>query len=364
MSQSVERFSNRVENYIRYRPGYPTEVLTLLESECGITQQSVIADIGSGTGKLSEIFLQQGYSIIGVEPNAVMREAAEKLLEKYGRFTSVNGTAEDTTLLDASVDLITAGQAFHWFNPRRTKVEAARILKPGGWVALIWNDRKLASTPFLQDYEALLLKYGTDYKEVRHDQAEGAIDEFFYPDKPILQIFTNTQVFDFDGLKGRVQSSSYTPEPEHPNFHTMMLDLRSVFDKHEQNGHVVFEYDTKVFYGPRPKLNEQAMKDERRSAERFSLKVPVKWEGMAAAAQAYLDDISMNGCFINTLGEVDLGEVITVHVHLPSGSWLPLRGQVTSYQPTIGFGMVFSSLTEEEKDGLRVLIRYALNWRE
>jgi SAM-dependent methyltransferase len=255
MSQSVERFSSRVENYLKYRPTYPVEVVQLLENECGLTQHSVIADLGSGTGKLSEVFLQNGYSIIGVEPNAPMREAGEKLLSTYAKFSSVNGTAEDTTLSESSVDLIIAGQAFHWFDPAKAKVEAARILKTDGWIALIWNDRKLATTPFLKDYEALLLKYGTDYKEVRHDRAESAIDEFFAPAKPKLAIFPNEQIFDHDGLRGRVLSSSYTPEPDHPNFSAMMLDLKSVFDKHQQNGRIVFDYDTKVFYGPRQEIS-------------------------------------------------------------------------------------------------------------
>jgi len=258
MSQSVERFSSRVENYIKYRPTYPLEVVHLLENECGLTTQSIIADLGSGTGKLAEVFLEHGYSIIGVEPNAPMREAGEKLLSNYAKFTSVNGTAEDTTLSDSSVDLIIAGQAFHWFDPQKAKVEAARILKPDGWVALIWNDRKLATTPFLADYEALLLKYGTDYQEVRHDRAESAIDEFFSPIKPKLATFPNSQIFDHDGLRGRVLSSSYTPEPDQPNFPAMMLDLKAVFDKHQQNGRVVFDYDTKVFYGRRPEIAQQA----------------------------------------------------------------------------------------------------------
>jgi ubiquinone/menaquinone biosynthesis C-methylase UbiE len=255
MSQSVERFSSRVENYIKYRPGYPLEVLEFLEAKCGITRQSTIADIGSGTGKLAELFLDHGYSVIGVEPNAGMREAAENLFRDVPTFTSVNGTAENTTLPDSSVDLLTAGQAFHWFDPQLARVEAARIVKPDGWVALVWNDRKLTSTPFLKDYEALLLKYGTDYQEVRHDQAEKRIAEFFFPAEFNLQIFPNVQLFDFDGFRGRVLSSSYTPEPDHPNFQPMMLDLKSVFDKNQQNGHVVFDYDTKVFYGHVPQAS-------------------------------------------------------------------------------------------------------------
>jgi len=249
MSQSVERFSSRVENYVKYRPNYPTPIIPFLKSESVLTDSSLIADIGSGTGKLTELFLQNGNTVFGVEPNPGMRTAAERLLQAYSNFRSVDGTAEKTSLADSSVDLITAGQAFHWFNPSLARVEATRILKPDGWAVLIWNDRKLQSTPFLEAYEALLLKYGTDYQDVRHDKAEGAITEFFGADEVKLKIFPNKQVFDFDGLKGRVQSSSYTPEPAHPDFPAMIHQLEVIFRNHEKDGQVVFDYDTKVFYG-------------------------------------------------------------------------------------------------------------------
>jgi len=249
MSQSVERFSSRVENYIKYRPNYPTDIIPFLKSESVLTDSSLIADIGSGTGKLTELFLKNGNTVFGVEPNQGMRASAERLLQAYSNFRSVDGTAEQTSLADSSIDLITAGQAFHWFNPSLARVEATRILRPHGWAVLIWNDRKLQSTPFLEAYEALLLKYGTDYQDVRHDKAEEAITEFFAPGDVKLKTFPNKQVFDFDGLKGRVQSSSYTPEPAHPNFPAMIQDLEVIFRNHEKDGQVVFEYDTKVFYG-------------------------------------------------------------------------------------------------------------------
>lgn len=249
MSQSVERFSSRVENYVKYRPGYPSEILNLLKTECGLTVESTIADLGSGTGKLADVFLRHGYSVIGVEPNAGMRAAAEQILGVYSNFTSLNGTAESTTLPNSSIDLITAGQAFHWFDQRLTRLEATRILKASGWVALIWNDRKLDTTPFLRDYESLLLKYGSDYQEVRHDKAEGEIAKFFDGDQVTLKIFQNEQVVDLDGLRGRVLSSSYTPEPDNPSFQPMMDELELLFEKHQANGRVVLDYDTKVFYG-------------------------------------------------------------------------------------------------------------------
>ncbi|HKR21787.1 MAG TPA: class I SAM-dependent methyltransferase [Pyrinomonadaceae bacterium] len=249
MSGSVERFTSRVEDYAKYRPGYPTAIVELLTTDCGMTPESIIADVGSGTGKLSEIILANGNVVIGVEPNEAMRVVAEKIFKDEPRFRSVDGTAEATTLPDASVDLIVAGQAFHWFDPLKTRQEWIRVLKPNRWAVLIWNDRKLETTPFLNDYEQLLKEFGTDYGEVRHDKGLPMIEQFFASDPFVLRGFPNTQVFDFDGLRGRVRSSSYTPEPDHPSFEPMMHRLEAVFDKHQENGYVNFDYETKVFYG-------------------------------------------------------------------------------------------------------------------
>jgi SAM-dependent methyltransferase len=249
MSQSVERFSSRIADYIKYRPGYPREIVTLLKAECGLTSDSVVADIGSGTGKLTELFLANGNVVFAVEPNAGMRSAAEQLLASFPNFKSINGNAESTVLENSSVDFITAGQAFHWFDPDTFKLEARRILKANGWVVITWNARKLVSTPFLEDYEQLLLTYGTDYQAIRHEKAEDLIPQFFAPGASQVAVFPNRQVFDFEGLKGRLRSSSYTPEPGHPGFEPMIDELRNVFDRHQTNGNVIFEYDTKVFYG-------------------------------------------------------------------------------------------------------------------
>jgi len=246
---SVERFSSRVENYIRYRPGYPAEILSALRSECGLSPDSVIADVGSGTGKLSELFLMNGNQVIGVEPNEAMRQAAERLLHQYSNFRSIDGSAEATSLGKSSVDFVTAGQAFHWFDPHKARLEFERILKPGGWVVLVWNLRLVDTTPFLRAYEAVLLKYGTDYEQVRHENAAPAIQQFFAPREPVVRTFPNRQVFDFDGLKGRVLSASYTPEPEHRNFAPMIDELKQVFEEHQINGHISFDYETQVFFG-------------------------------------------------------------------------------------------------------------------
>ena len=250
MNRPTLRFASRVENYIKYRPGYPRDVVTTLAKECGLTNQSIISDIGSGTGILSELFLKHGNRMFGVEPNREMREAGARLLKKHTRFTSIDATAEGTTLADHSIDFVTAGQAFHWFDRQPARKEFARILKPDGWVVLIWNDRQSDSTPFLQAYEQLLVDYATDYAAVNHKQIDNnAIGAFFAPGPFVLRQFDSRQVFDFEGLKGRLLSSSYTPEPGHPNYQAMVDTLRALFDKYQANGKVAFEYVTLLYYG-------------------------------------------------------------------------------------------------------------------
>jgi len=209
----------------------------------------VIADIGSGTGKLTELLVRNGNQVFGIEPNEAMRQAGEDLLRGYPRFHSVAGSAEDTTLPANSVDIVTAGQAFHWFDPYKARVECCRILKASGWAVLIWNDRKLETTPFLNDYEQFLQDFGTDYNEIRNDKSVQTIKEFFAPEKINFASFPNHQLFDYDGLRGRVLSSSYTPEPDHPNFEPMLRRLEEIFQKHAQDGLVKFDYETKVYFG-------------------------------------------------------------------------------------------------------------------
>ncbi|HEV7889528.1 MAG TPA: class I SAM-dependent methyltransferase [Pyrinomonadaceae bacterium] len=246
----TRRFSNRVEDYIKYRPDYPRAVVGLLEDECGLTRESVVADVGSGTGILSELFLSAGVRVYGVEPNREMREAGERLLAAYESFVSVDGRAEETTLSAASVDFVTAGQAFHWFDPAQARREFRRILRDGGWAVLVWNDRRTEGTQLLAEYERLLLEYGTDYKEVSSKwAAEESIKTLFGAGEVRTKTFDNEQVLDFDGLKGRLASASYAPVPGHPNHEPLMRELAALFESHQRGGHVVVEYDTKVFYG-------------------------------------------------------------------------------------------------------------------
>ena len=245
----TRRFSSRVENYVRFRPGYPKEILALLKSQCGMTAGSVIADIGSGTGKLTELFLENGNPVFGVEPNREMREAGERLLKNFATFTSVAAAAEETTLPNASVDFIVAGQAFHWFDRRRCRKEFARILKPGGWIVLIWNDRKTEATPFLHEYEKLLQNYATDYSKVDHKNIDDMVVHEFFGYAPRKAKIPSAQHFDFEGLKGRLLSSSYAPDQGQPGHAEMLRDLEKIFNAREQNGRVEFAYDTVAYYG-------------------------------------------------------------------------------------------------------------------
>jgi len=249
MTDAVQRFSNRAENYALYRPGYPAGVIAVLEADCGLTKDSLIADIGSGTGILTELFLKNGNRVYAVEPNAAMREFAERAFGSMKNFVSIDASAESSTLAERSVDFVIAAQAFHWFDLPKAKREFARILKPGGWIVLIWNERRLASTPFLEQYEALLLRYGTDYQQVRHENITNEISTFFLPEHFQLKTLENAQHFDLESLKGRLLSSSYTPDATHPNFEAMLRELESVFAKNNKEGIVTIEYETRIYYG-------------------------------------------------------------------------------------------------------------------
>ncbi len=223
----------------------------MLRDECGLSGDSVVADIGSGTGLLAELLLKNGCRVFGVEPNREMRQAGEVFLKEYPRFTSIAAAAEATTLDDNTADLVTAGQAFHWFDREKCRAEFRRILKPNGWVVLVWNARRTGTTPFLRDYETLLLRHATDYAAVDHKRIENdhEFDLFFGPGHWRCASFDNVQMFDFDELKGRLLSSSYAPEAQHAGYSAMLDESGAIFNRHQQNGQVAFEYDTRVYYG-------------------------------------------------------------------------------------------------------------------
>jgi ubiquinone/menaquinone biosynthesis C-methylase UbiE len=247
VTNPTQRFSSRVDNYVRYRPGYPPEVLDLLKQECGLTSESVIADIAFGTGIFTRMLLENGNRVFGVEPNAEMRRAGEEFLRSYPRFNSVVGTAEATTLPDHSVDLVTAAQAAHWFDCEKTRREFIRILKSGGWTVLLWNDRRTDSTEFERQYEQLLLTYGTDYKDVRQHSMKFAIEGLFGQSFQ-TRAFEYKQTFDYAGLEGRLLSSSYSPQNGDARYDPMLRELHRIFDGHQVNGRVSFDYDTRVYF--------------------------------------------------------------------------------------------------------------------
>jgi SAM-dependent methyltransferase len=253
MSNSTTRFSDRVEDYVKYRPHYPEAVLGYLSSVYSFDPSWDVADIGSGTGISTELFLRNGNRVYAVEPNAAMRGAAEELLGHYkaaaaGRFVSIDGTAEATGLAAGSIQLIIAGQAFHWFDPVGSKAEFTRILRPGGVATLIWNER-LADTPFEREYDELIQHYGKDYKTTNHRNiADLQIADFFHPAAVELAQFANEQRFDFEGLKGRLLSSSYMPK-EGPDYSAMLQDLEQLFARRQSAGQVRVGYDTRVYSG-------------------------------------------------------------------------------------------------------------------
>ncbi len=245
-----ERFSTRVENYVRYRPGYPTAAIDTIVSRSGGADGSVVADVGSGTGIFSRLLLDRGFRVFGVEPNAEMREAAETSLSGEPGFESVDGSAEATTLPDASVDIVTAAQAFHWFAGAATREEWLRVLRPGGFVALVWNVRNVAGSEFMRGYEELLRELGTDYADVSHEGVDSArLEELFGHAHYETSTFANDQSFDLEGLIGRLESASYAPERGHPNYGPMMERLERLFHESATEGRVLFEYETRVFTG-------------------------------------------------------------------------------------------------------------------
>lgn len=248
-SDSRDRFTGRVEDYVRARPSYPPALLNDLLADGILFPGAVVADIGSGTGISTELFLAGAYEVVGVEPNAQMRAAAENALAKYPHFRSRVGSAEATGLPDGSASLIVAAQAFHWFDAARARAEFRRILMDDGWVALIWNARRSTGTAFLEDYEALLLEYGTDYAQVGHRGVGTQRLAAFFGAPYTTRRYDNLQELDLAGLRSRLLSSSYIPAAGEPAHAAMLARLTAIFEAHAVDGQVELVYDTEVRTG-------------------------------------------------------------------------------------------------------------------
>jgi ubiquinone/menaquinone biosynthesis C-methylase UbiE len=247
--ESTERFSSRVEAYVRYRPSYPSEVINVLKEECGLTPQMNVADVASGTGIFTRLLLENGNRVFGVEPNPEMRSAGQEYLAAFPRFQSIAATAEATTLPDRSLDLITCAQAAHWFKRELALAEFQRILKLGGFVVIVFNDRLVKGDAFADDYENLVVRYGTDYSAVQRLGKIFEGDEFFTPYKCQKRTLPNHQDLNHDALEGRLLSSSYAPQAGDPAHRPMLEELRHIFEKHQRGGRVRMHYDTNIYFG-------------------------------------------------------------------------------------------------------------------
>lgn len=246
----LQRFSSRVINYARYRPGYPDAAIDLLVEHCGLGPGCRVADLGSGTGILTARLIATGATVHAVEPNAPMRQAAEQSLRGRAEFHSVDGAAERTTLAERSVDLLTAGQAFHWFDGPEARCEARRIAARGARVALLWNERPTEDNPFLVEYDALLRRFAPEYQSITERRANVAAMHAFAGAELVCAEFYNEQRFDLAGLTGRLLSSSYAPEAGHPAHRPMLEALNAIHARHQHGGQVTFPYRTLVYYGP------------------------------------------------------------------------------------------------------------------
>ncbi len=242
----TQRFSNRVENYVKYRPSYPTAVLDCLRNECGLAETAVIADIGSGTGILARLFLQNGNHVLGVEPNKAMREAGEAFLAGFANFTSVNGTAEATTLPDDSVDFVTAGQAAHWFDREKSLPELRRILRPGGFVALVWNTMDFEASPFMRGYGQLYPRYLSNKPE-RKDELRGHVLDYLGAGTQV-RTFPHEWAYDLAGMTGGLLSSSFAPLAGDPRHEPMLAELHDLFVAHAVDGRIHIHYTTELYF--------------------------------------------------------------------------------------------------------------------
>ncbi len=262
MKTNITRFADRVEDYKKYRPGYPFKVIEILRDKIGLASSAVIADIGSGTGISSSLFINNGNKVFAVEPNTEMRKAAEISLSKNKNFFSINGSAENTGLTAKSIDLIFCAQAFHWFDKDLAKTEFRRILKTNGNIVLVWNMSN-EKNPFVREYVEMLQSI-PEYGEVNYKNiSEEDIAKFFSPQPLCKELVENVQMLNLEELKGRLRSSSYCPK-KGIEYEKLMKQTEILFHKFEKNGRVKFDYETKIYWGGKDKVESF---DRKRLAE-------------------------------------------------------------------------------------------------
>jgi len=246
----TKRFSDRVKNYIKYRPSYPPEVIAFLEKAGNLAGHATIADIGAGTGIFTALLLQEGYTVYAVEPNEAMLSAAIEQFKNNEHFHAIDGTAESTMLAPKSADMVVCAQAFHWFDAKKTQVEFNRILKNDGFVALIWNNRDAAIDDFSVAYEGILKNDAIDYNKVNHRNISDIDFKAFFKDGLYQTVkYPNIQVFDEAGFLGRAFSSSYVPQEGTEGGEKFREMLKDMFAKYNKNGSVSFYYQTEIYLG-------------------------------------------------------------------------------------------------------------------
>lgn len=250
ITENYERFSRVADNYARYRPRYSAELIPFLSSACGLKPDHKVADIGCGTGLLAESFLENGNIVYGVEPNDNMRAWAEKRLGSNPLFNSIVGTAEDTTLESGSVNFVTAGQAFHWFNHVPAKEEFRRILVPDGWLVLAWNWVNYShATEFLTVFKHFWQKYLDPRPIPEKPKRPEYIDRFFGEGNLQEEFLNNYQENDWETLRGWILSASTSPKPDDSQYPYLLADLEDLFGRYQENGLVTITYRTIVVYG-------------------------------------------------------------------------------------------------------------------
>jgi SAM-dependent methyltransferase len=248
----TERFSNRAEDYRRYRPGYPKAVTDLMRGPCGLPEGAPVADIGAGTGIFTRVLLEAGFEVTAVEPNAAMRAAAEEELKEFPRFHPVAAPAEETGLPGGAFDGVTVAQAFHWFDHEAARREFRRLLRPDGWVFIVRNQRREGTTAFAREYEEMLRTLGERYHVIGHRDKEArtrAMEGFFPGGTLKIAQFDNPHVMDWPGLRGRFLSMSSVPVKGEPGHEELLFRLEEIFNIHARDGRVTFDQITEVYYG-------------------------------------------------------------------------------------------------------------------